>query len=90
MKKVLLTLSHFNSQDVKSFLICLSNYTFFVSYFLSKACTDLELGSRIIASTVDPRPTGIQQENVTIVFSYNEVIKFNENENARDRERKCC
>ena len=56
---------------------------FCFSLFLSKAFTDLEHGSRIIASTVDPRPSDILQENVTIVFSYDKVIKFSMQESAK-------
>ena len=46
---------------------------FFLSFFLSKTLTDLKVGERIIATTTDPRLTGILQENVTILFIYNKV-----------------
>ena len=42
-------------------------------FFRSETLTNLELRSRIIASTADPRPTGILQENVTISFHYDKV-----------------
>ena len=70
----------------RTFKVSLYDYligNFCVSFFLSKTFTELQLGSQIIACTADPRPTGILQENVTIVFSYNEVFKFSMQESEK-------
>ena len=48
---------------------------FFIYLFIhfSETLTNLRLGRRIISSTVNPAPSGILEENVTISFRYEKV-----------------
>lgn len=39
--------------------------------------TNLNVGSQIIATTVDPKPPNTLQENVTITFNYDKVSSLN-------------
>ena len=54
-------------------IILLLSQRYYISLFLSKKVTNPDLRSRIIASTVDPKPSGILDENVTVSFSCDRV-----------------
>ena len=54
------------------FVVC---FCFFVFFLFSATISNLTLGSRIVSSTVYPKPNGTLKENVTVVFSCN-IVSF--------------
>lgn len=52
------------------FVVC-----FWFCFLFSATISNLKLGSRIVSSTVYPKPNGTLKENVTIVFSGN-IVSF--------------
>ena len=59
-----------------SLFCCLFSFLFFCVFFLfSATISNLTLGSRIVSSTVYPKPNGTLKENITVVFSCN-IVSF--------------
>ena len=54
------------------FVVC---FCFCFFFLISATISNLTLGSRIVSSTVYPKPNGTLKENVTIVFSGN-IVSF--------------
>ena len=50
-------------------------FAFFVFFLFSATISNLTLGSRIVSSTVYPKPNGTLKENITVVFSCN-IVSF--------------
>ena len=68
----------FPSIQVTSFILFLffcCCCCFFAFFLFSVTISNLTLGSRIVSSTVYPKPNGTLKENVTVVFSCN-IVSF--------------
>ena len=50
-------------------------FAFFVFFLFSATISNLTLGSRIVSSTMYPKPNGTLKENITVVFSCN-IVSF--------------
>ena len=69
-------LNSFPSIQVIRFILLFFLLFLFLLFFLfSATISNLILGSRIVSSTVYPKPNGTLKENVTVVFSCN-IVSF--------------